>query len=106
MILSAIAFCKRATCPTTDALMAYRQSGLGTDGMVSVASHLDECDFCGAELQLLSEHPPADVEKCTLAVMPAHLRWLAESLLSGKVLNIETFAGTVFEKERLTLTDA
>ena len=74
--------------------------------MVSVASHLDECDFCGAELQLLTDHPPADVETCGLAVMPPHLRWLAESLLGASVLNLESFARTVFEKERLTLTDA
>jgi len=106
MILSAIAFCKRATCPSTEALMSYGHCGLAGDRMVSVASHLDECDFCGAELQLLTEHPPAAVEKSALAVMPPHLRWLAESLLGGKVLSIESFAGTVFEKGRLTLTDA
>jgi hypothetical protein len=74
--------------------------------MVWVASHLDECDFCGAELQLLTEHRPADAEECALADMPPHLRWLAESLLSAKLLNLESLAGTVYEKERLTLTDA
>jgi hypothetical protein len=73
--------------------------------MVWVASHLDECDFCGAELQLLSEHEPAVEEDCALGAMPPHLRWLAESLLSAK-LNLESLAGTIYEKERLTLTDA
>jgi hypothetical protein len=74
--------------------------------MVWVASHLDECDFCGAEFQLLTEHAPAAAEECTLADMPPHLRWLAESLLSASLLNLESLAGTVYEKERLTLTDA
>jgi hypothetical protein len=74
--------------------------------MVWVASHLDECDFCGAELQLLTEHRPTDAEECALTDMPPHLRWLAESLLSANLLNLESLAGTVYEKERLTLTDA
>jgi hypothetical protein len=74
--------------------------------MAWVASHLDECDFCGAEHQLLSAHAPAEVEECALAAMPAHLRWLAESLLSTATHNLEALTGTVYEKEPLTLTDA
>lgn len=74
--------------------------------MVCVASHLDECDFCGAELQLLTEHAPAEEAECQFAEMPPHLRWLAESLLSTNLLNLEALTGTVYEKERLTLTDA
>ncbi|HUQ31823.1 MAG TPA: hypothetical protein VM095_06875 [Pyrinomonadaceae bacterium] len=74
--------------------------------MIWVASHLDECDFCGAELQLLTQHAPMGVEECALTDMPPHLRWLAESLLSANLFNLESLAGTVYEKERLTLTDA
>jgi hypothetical protein len=74
--------------------------------MVWVASHLDECDFCGAEFQLLIEHAPAEEEECALADMPLNLRWLAKSLLSPNLLSLEFLAGTVHEKERLTLTDA
>jgi hypothetical protein len=106
MILSAITFCKRATCPSSEVLLSYRTCGLAAERMVWVASHLDECDFCGAELQLLTEHAPAPAEECALADMPPHLRWLAESLLSTSLLNLESLAGTVYEKERLTLTDA
>lgn len=106
MILSAITFCKRATCPSSETLLSYRTCGLAAERMVWVASHLDECDFCGAELQLLTEHAPAPEEECELAAMPPHLRWLAESLLSENLLNLESLAGTAYEKERLTLTDA
>jgi hypothetical protein len=75
--------------------------------MVWVESHLDECDFCGAEFQLLIEHAPAEEEEeCALADMPLNLRWLAKSLLSHDLLVLESLAGTVHEKERLTLTDA
>jgi hypothetical protein len=74
--------------------------------MVRVAAHLDECDFCGAELQLLTQHAPAEVAECPLTDMPPHLRWLAESLLSTNLLKLESLAGSLHEKERLTLTDA
>jgi hypothetical protein len=106
MILSAIKFCKRATCPSSETLLSYRTCEIEAERRVWVASHLDECDFCGAEFQLLTEHAPADAEECTLTDMPPHLRWLAESLLSANLLNLESLAGTVYEKERLTLTDA
>jgi len=106
MILSAIAFCKRATCPSSEALLSYRTCGLAAERMIWVATHLDECDFCGAEFQLLTQHEPAAEEECALAAMPPHLRWLAESLLSTSLLNLEAIAGTIDEKERLTLTDA
>jgi hypothetical protein len=74
--------------------------------MIWVASHLDECDFCGAELQLLTEHAPAEEEECVLAEMPLNLRWLAKSLLNTDLLGLESLAETAYEKERLTLTDA
>jgi hypothetical protein len=79
---------------------------MAAERMVWVASHLDECDFCGAELQLLTEHAPVKEEECALADMPLNLRWLAESLLSADLLHLESLSGTVYEKERLTLTDA
>jgi hypothetical protein len=106
MILNAIAFCKRATCPSSETLLAYRTCDLAVERMVWVAAHLDECDFCGAELQFLTEHSPPEVEECAIAVMPQNLRWLAESLLSANLLSLESLAETVCEKERLTLTDA
>ena len=106
MILNAITFCKSATCPSSETLLSYRTCKLKAERMVWVASHLDECDFCGAELQLLSEHTPAEITECAIADMPPHLHRLAESLLSANLLNLETLAGTVYEKERLTLTDA
>jgi hypothetical protein len=74
--------------------------------MVWVAEHLDECDFCGAELQLLTEHAPLEDEECKAVEMPSSLRCLAQSLLTANWLHIESLGETAFEKERLTLTDA
>lgn len=107
MILSAIAFCKRASCPSSETLLMYRAHTLAAGRMVWVASHLDECDFCGAELHLLTDHAPAEPEgEFVAAAMPANLRWLAEKLLGAVPLNLESLIEPAYEKERLTLTDA
>lgn len=106
MILSAIAFCKRATCPSSETLLSYGTSGLEAEQILQVESHLDECDFCGAEVQFLKGFVAAEEEDCAPAEMPANLRCLAQSLLTPDWLHIESLAGTAFEKERLTLTDA
>lgn len=105
MILSAIAFCKRATCPSSETLLNYKTQGLAVEQSLWVQTHLDECDFCGAEVQLLTEHVPLE-EAYALADMPSSLRHLAQSLLTADCLHIESFGETALEKERLTLTDA
>src|SRR5947199_6822283 len=105
MILSAIAFCKRVTCPSSEILLSYGTCDLMAEQMLRVASHLDECDFCGAEFQLLSDH--ATLEEAYVPVeIPSSLRCLAQSLLTGDWLHIESLAEAAYEKERLTLTDA
>ena len=70
-----------------------------------IAAHTEACEFCGAELQLLTEHAPTEVEEFTLVDIPSNLRRLAESLLNIAPA-IETLRETAYEKEGLTLTDA
>jgi hypothetical protein len=106
MILRATAFSKKATCPSSDTLLTYRTSSLAMEQTVWVEAHLDECDFCGAEFQLLAEHAPTDEEECAFVDIPSNLRCLAQSLLTANWLHIESLGETAFEKERLTLTDA
>ena len=102
---SMIVFCKQATCPSSEMLLSYRSLGLAAEQRAWVASHLAACDFCGAELQLLTKYSPI-CEEYALTDIPLNLRHLAEALLSGGQLKPESFAETVYEKERLTLTDA
>jgi hypothetical protein len=106
MILGAITFCKRATCPSSETLLTHKTHTLAAEQTVWVESHLDECDFCGAEFQLLTEHAPTEEEECEIVEMPSSLRCLAHSLLTADWLHIESLGETAFEKERLTLTDA
>jgi hypothetical protein len=96
-------FCKQLTCPSSDTLLSYGAAGLASELKTHVATHLAGCDFCHAELQLLTSHAPVAAEHYEHAKMPAALRYLAESLLkAGSLLRMESFAEVVYDKERLT----
>lgn len=105
MILRATAFCKKATCPSSETLLTHRKSNLAIEQALWVETHLDECDFCGAEFQLLAEHVPTK-EEYAFVDIPSNLRCLAQSLLTADRFRLESLGETAFERERLTLTDA
>jgi hypothetical protein len=86
-------------------LLCYNSDELSDAQRQRVALHLDVCEFCEAELQLLMEHPAIE-EDCPLVEMPLNLRCLAEALLYGNSKSVEVYAEVAYEKEPLTLTDA
>jgi len=73
-------FCKTSRCPTSQALLAYHRSPLAVEGRTHIKDHLASCDFCNAELQLLTRYRN-EVEAYSFAEMPSQLRRLAEDLL-------------------------
>jgi glutaredoxin len=75
-----IMFRKRASCPSSQELLGYNLSSVTDEQRSRVKAHLLSCDFCNAELQLLTRHR-VDVEEDALVEMPAQLRRLAERLL-------------------------
>lgn len=103
-------FHKQATCPTSETLLSYYSYWLTAEERRRVTAHLAACDFCNAELQLFTEHPPCEESEMTQeeAAMPLSLRCLAEVLLVGNTLAAATtfFANTAYQKAPLTLTDA
>lgn len=75
-------FRKKWHCPSAEALVSYNHSQPANWRTSRITAHLAICDFCAAELQLLSKFPLA--EHCSeTPQMPAHLRALAEALLSS-----------------------
>jgi hypothetical protein len=99
-------FCKQATCPSAETLFSYKTFSLASGAAEKVMEHLSWCEFCGAELKLLSDHSPTD-EEYLKAEIPAHLRSLAEALLGRAELSgIISLPEISCERERLTLTDA
>ncbi len=101
-IYKATKFCKQLTCPSSETLLSYGAAGLASELKIHVTKHVAGCDFCGAELQLLARHAP-DTVHYKQEKMPAPLRYLAESLLAGSLLRMETFSEVAYDKERLTL---
>ncbi|HEX3558966.1 MAG TPA: hypothetical protein VHU19_07170 [Pyrinomonadaceae bacterium] len=99
-------FRKLRTCPQSDALSVYCQSGTTAVRHASIAAHVAACDFCGAEAQLLSRFPPpANALPLAVLSIPAGLRRLAEDMLSVASLNRARFAESILEIERLTPTE-
>lgn len=92
-------FRKIRTCPRTETLLTFSAGG----GVGCVAEHVEECDFCGAEVQLLSRHaPPAAALPFAALALPEPLRRLAEDLLAEPSYNRARFAESLMEIERLT----
>lgn len=96
-------FCKQLTCPSVQTLLSYASARLAAELKEKVTTHLQACDFCGAEVELLNRHAPQTAVRYEQAKMPASLRYLAESLLAGSLLRMESFTEAIYDKERLTL---
>ena len=96
-------FRKLRTCPQTDTLLTFCRSAHAAARRGRVAEHVESCDFCGAEVQMLSRHAQA-AGTLTLPAhaLPAHLRRLAEDVLAEPCYNRARFAEALLEVERLS----
>jgi len=96
-------FRKLRTCPQTETLLTFCQGARPAARAGRVAEHVESCDFCGAEVQLLSRHAPTpDALPLAAHALPSHLRRLAEDLLAEPSYNRARFAESLLEIERLT----
>jgi len=73
-------FCKKARCPSSETLLRYRGCALGFVERLTVERHLGNCDFCSAEIQLLTSQR-LEAEPAEIVEMPSHLQKLAAGLL-------------------------
>lgn len=78
-------FTKQAACPSSKALLDYRMNRLAAAMSILVKWHLEGCDFCWAEVQMLGHHAQIQVE-AKPPTIPVNLRVLAEALLRNKSL--------------------
>ena len=97
-----IPFCKRTACPPAEMLLDFHTADLRLNEKIAVAAHLQECEFCGAELQFLIAFPPLE-ESCETAEIPIQLRQLAEALLTEKYLNLELLTEIFAEEESVAV---
>jgi hypothetical protein len=84
-------FCKTVRCPTSQALLDYDRSLMAPGDQGCIERHLAVCDFCSAELQLLTGYQ-SEAEEYSFAEMPAQIRRLAEDLLKRSVVTFPGFA--------------
>ena len=78
-----VPFLKTATCPTSATLLSSRGNTLSKKAAKQVGEHLESCDFCNAERQLLAHHK-AIRKGLKAPEIPMNLRILAESLLARR----------------------
>jgi hypothetical protein len=74
-------FCKSGECPPAQDILAYHSPQPIGEVARRVRQHLEFCDFCNAELQLLARHRTSS-ETSMSPELPTSLRALAERLLS------------------------
>ena len=105
-LIGTATFRKQRSCPSSRVLLCYHDATLARHDERLVTEHLSACEFCGAELQLLSKFPPRGAAKVPTARMPWHLYRLTKDLLA---LSADDFARAVealYDSRDLTLTDA
>jgi len=83
-------FCKRAACPASQVLLEFHRSLSTPEDGDHIGRHLDSCDFCCAELQLLAWYHDEE-EQDSFVPMPLHLRRLAEDLLGSNTTGLMNF---------------
>ena len=74
-------FTKALSCPSSNILLSFRMNTLSPEIINLIKHHLNDCDFCGAELPLLAHHEGQSKGECKAPEIPINLRILAESLL-------------------------
>jgi hypothetical protein len=104
--VSTAKFCKHKTCPSAEMLLSYKCATLAGELRQQLAAHLDACDFCDAELYLLSKFPPTGATVCPTVKIPFALYRLAKDLLSVSTNAAGRAVEILYERERLSLTDA
>ena len=73
-------FTKQVACPSSKTLLSYRLTALSAEVDRLVEWHLNNCDFCSAELQLLAFYCAPGKGDCRTPPIPVNLRVLAEAL--------------------------
>lgn len=100
---TATSFTKTVACPSSNILLSFRLRALSPEIMTLVKHHLAACDFCCAEIPLLSYYQRPLKGECKAPEIPINLRILAESILGKGSKVRETLDRTTCVKFGLSL---
>ena len=104
--ISTANFCKHKSCPSAEMLLGYTQATLACELRQQMSAHLEACDFCDAETYLLSKFPPTSAAPYPSVKIPRSLYRLAKDILSVSTTAAGRAVEILYERERLSLTDA
>ncbi len=104
--VSTATFCKRKTCPAAEMLLLYHDAALAPSLRREVGAHLAGCDFCDAELFLLTRFPPPCLPRYAPVAIPESLYHLARALLCGAPRVVSRTLELIYDSDHLSLTDA
>jgi anti-sigma factor ChrR (cupin superfamily) len=93
-------FAKQPDCPASITLRAYGAGTLSFLARPGLAAHLATCEYCGAELSLLTRAARCSVETSEVEPPPAPAMPLALRLLAQTALADITAAGVRAEEKR------
>lgn len=99
----ATSFTKTAACPSSNTLLSFRLRALSPEIVTLVKHHLAACDFCSAEIPLLSYYQMPLKGECKPPEIPINLRILAESILGKSSKVRETLDRTACMKFGLSI---
>jgi len=80
----ALPFRKSESCPSSSILLSFRLDRLSPVITNLVRYHLGVCEFCNAELPLLSHYKRGKKRLEKVPEIPMNLRILAEAILSSR----------------------
>ncbi len=79
-------FSKQVACPSSQTLLNYRLKTLAVETIQLVKWHLEDCDFCWCEVELLSYYVGSCNGECRAPAIPGNLKLLAEALFASALL--------------------
>lgn len=94
-------FCKGMACPSAEILLSYQKKSLSKVQLSHVVLHLNQCDFCRAELHFLNHHKIEDVNFLESTEIPKHLRQLIEAMLKRNPSEFNFFYDDIYEGESI-----
>ena len=81
--LKMITFGKSLTCPSSQILLAFQKGDVSILEKNDIQYHLEECEFCSAEVEFYEHNPQSDEAQISSGEIPTPLYQLAEALLSN-----------------------
>jgi hypothetical protein len=100
-----INFCKNATCPSSQSLLAFQNGETNNEENIIIRTHLTACEFCAAEVEFYGRFPQSE-EAFSETKIPLPLFQLAEALLSSRKKDFTQLNKLLRENESLTFEKA